>query len=179
MYTSHGHWFAPILLGEVKPDSVSRCGGTELCADCHNEKRRMVSKIILTVPSWLAAQLLVLAKHCPGREVCGYILCDEAMHVLAVFPIPNVHPKPKHHFRMDGNHQVAAMANAAAVGLRIWGMYHSHPEGPETPSEADNENLPVHDCVQAIVLPQLGQVRFYRYDQNNRPQPQPVMFYDG
>lgn len=65
-------------------------------------------------------------------EACGVVVGWQAIRV------PNVHPEPAHYFDMD---PVALMAIYEEHG-DIDGMYHSHPTGMPSPSDADLLNAP-------------------------------------
>jgi hypothetical protein len=45
MYTTHGHWFAPTLPGEVAPKRIYVCGAAPVCPECHEEKMDALSRL--------------------------------------------------------------------------------------------------------------------------------------
>lgn len=61
----------------------------------------------------------------------------EAIHILAVSALPNVHERPQEAFLMDPDHLLEARRGARADGLEVVGVWHGHPLGPATLSSAD------------------------------------------
>lgn len=60
------------------------------------------------------------------------------------------HARARGRFAVDGGEVTAARASAALQGLAIVGRYHSHPNGPATPSRSDQASLPT-GWVEVIV----------------------------
>lgn len=71
-------------------------------------------------------------------EVCGFIMNsadpDTEQFVLDV---PNISRNPRHSWRMAPEFQMVVMANEDDV----FGVWHSHPNGPDGPSETDKKYM--------------------------------------
>ena len=68
-------------------------------------------------------------------EACG-LVAGNNNESTAVFEIPNVLNSPVR-FRMSPEEQLRAFNLIDQNGWEISAIYHSHPEGPETPSKSD------------------------------------------
>ena len=85
-----------------------------------------------------ASQLEVMQSHvqsCLPSEACG-LLAGKAGVVERVMPIRNDAGSAVR-FRMNPREQLAAFDSIDASGLELLGIFHSHPEGPESPSATD------------------------------------------
>lgn len=72
-------------------------------------------------------------------EACGFLLApDDGAAIVATLRAHN-HAAAPDRFAMAPLALVAAAATASARGLRVVGVYHSHPQGEPTPSAADTE----------------------------------------
>jgi proteasome lid subunit RPN8/RPN11 len=69
------------------------------------------------------------------EEACG-LLAGLGGEVLEVIPVPNALRSPVR-YRMDPKDQWRAFQTIEQRGWELVGIYHSHPDGPETPSETD------------------------------------------
>lgn len=73
------------------------------------------------------------------EEACGLLIgMLNGFHAVTVHTIPvtNILHSPTR-FRMDGREQVDAFARMENEGLKLVGIYHSHPHGPPGLSEID------------------------------------------
>lgn len=78
--------------------------------------------------------LMYRARYAYPLEACGFIMNSADPDTdQFVFEVPNIHKNPRHAWQMDPQYQLVAMANEENV-FAIW---HSHPSGPEGPSETD------------------------------------------
>ena len=69
------------------------------------------------------------------EEACG-LLAGRWDRAIQVIPIPNMlHSMVR--FRMDPEDQWAAFKRIEDQGLELVGIYHSHPAGPQGPSQTD------------------------------------------
>jgi len=68
-------------------------------------------------------------------EACGYLAGTEEQ-VVANLRLKNVDASPEH-FSLDPAEQFDAMKRARELGLKLIGIYHSHPESPARPSDED------------------------------------------
>lgn len=78
--------------------------------------------------------LVKRARKAAPLEVCGFIVnsADPDTEQF-VFDVPNVAWDPKHSWQMDPDFQAVAMADEEDV----FGVWHSHPRGPDGPSTTD------------------------------------------
>ena len=77
------------------------------------------------------------------RESCGTLLgrqSESGVQVLRVLEGANLSTENRgEHFELDPAHLVRAELEASEAGLEIVGVWHSHPNQPAVPSEADRE----------------------------------------
>lgn len=69
------------------------------------------------------------------EEACGMVL-GIAGRARQVIPVTNVLHSPLR-FRMHPQEQLAAFERMEQEGLELSAIYHSHPQGPDTPSPTD------------------------------------------
>lgn len=82
-------------------------------------------------------------------EACG-ILAGEAGEVVHVYPIENKLHSPTA-YEMEPGQQLATMLAIEDQGWEITAVYHSHPQGPETPSATDVAQAFYPEIIQVIV----------------------------
>jgi len=92
----------------------------------------------LVISTALLESIRTHARTSSGEECCGLLLGEPgAGRVAATLPAANVAPDPAHFFEIDPAVLLRAHREARAGGPAIIGHYHSHPEGPPTPSPVD------------------------------------------
>jgi proteasome lid subunit RPN8/RPN11 len=91
----------------------------------------------LTLNRSQAAQIIAQARACAPQEACG-VLGGSGGRVLRVYPLTNTLHSPSR-YEADGDELWAAFEDMAGRGWEPepLAIYHSHPRGPETPSETD------------------------------------------
>ncbi len=72
---------------------------------------------------------------CLPQEACG-LLAGTSNVVREVVPVTNQLQSPVR-FRMDPLEQLSAFDWMETRGLELLGIFHSHPAGPDRPSETD------------------------------------------
>jgi proteasome lid subunit RPN8/RPN11 len=85
-----------------------------------------------------ASQLQRMQSHvqsCLPQEACG-LLAGKAGTVHQVIPVTN-EAGSAFSFRMNPREQLAAFDRIEADGLELLGIFHSHPDGPQSPSATD------------------------------------------
>jgi len=83
-------------------------------------------------------RILAHAAEEPRREVCGLLLGQaQPERVEAMVETANVAANPVDSFEIDPTALFAALRAERIGGPRILGHYHSHPNGPPTPSARD------------------------------------------
>lgn len=68
-------------------------------------------------------------------EACGYIIGDKKS-IIGIKKMINIDKSPEH-FSFDTKEQFAALKEAATMGSRLIGVYHSHPSTPARMSDED------------------------------------------
>ncbi len=94
----------------------------------------------------------------PEREVCGLIGARYGIAV-AHYPIANVAPNPRRRYHMDSAAQIAAFRAMRLNGEALAAIYHSHPNGPPTPSPRDLREWSYPEALCLIVGMPGGQAR--------------------
>ena len=82
-------------------------------------------------------------------EACG-LLAGQDNCISDIYIIENILHSPVA-FEMDAQQQIEAMLNAEAQNLELLAAYHSHPQGPQTPSETDISKAYYPELTQIIV----------------------------
>jgi proteasome lid subunit RPN8/RPN11 len=95
----------------------------------------MAEKLILKSGTWQAMRRHV--RHKSPLEACG-LLAGKDNRVELSIGIPNMEPSPVR-FRMNPRAQWRAFQRIEAAGIELLGIYHSHPQGPDHPSQSDIE----------------------------------------
>lgn len=95
----------------------------------------MVEEVALGLPAALAGEIVdhALAGH--PEEVCG-LIAGRGGEPVSVHRGRNISPTPRVTYELDHD-TLALQIQFEEQGLDLWGIYHSHPNGPETPSETD------------------------------------------
>lgn len=73
--------------------------------------------------------------RCAPEEACG-IIAGQNRRAEQVYAITNALHSPTA-FRMEAQEQIDAFLEIEKESKEILAIYHSHPTGPETPSETD------------------------------------------
>lgn len=68
-------------------------------------------------------------------EACGYLAGSEG-RITSYYPLTNIDNR-EDHFSFDPQEQFVAQKSARREGLKIIGVYHSHPVTPARPSTED------------------------------------------
>ena len=70
------------------------------------------------------------------EECCGALLVDQT-GVVSAWPVENAAADRRHGFLISARDSLRVEAFAEVLGLTVAGFYHSHPDGPATPSARD------------------------------------------
>jgi len=100
----------------------------------------------LVIPKTLLDEMLAHVRSDRSQEMCG-LLAGENNRVARVLPVPNVRHDP-YAYRMDGQEFVDALV---ACDWEPLGVYHSHLNGPPTPSATDVAEATLPDSVYVII----------------------------
>ncbi len=87
------------------------------------------------------------------HEICGVLAGDRDTGVVEdVVRVENVSDTPRTNYMMEPEKQLEAVDEVEEErGLDVVGFYHSHPEGPEHPSETDEARATWPDHTYVIV----------------------------
>ena len=108
----------------------------------------MVSSSILSLSSEQIEEMQRHVEDCLPEEGCG-ILGGFADRVEWVIPITNMlHSSTR--FQMDPREQIDAFFKIEEAGGKLIGIYHSHPNGPEFPSESDGRESAFPEAIHII-----------------------------
>lgn len=94
----------------------------------------------LTLPAALADALWAHALREAPRECVGALgghAQEQGALALALYPLPNVSPKPESEYLADPGRLLRAMRAMQNEGFTLVALYHSHPRGPALPSRTD------------------------------------------
>jgi [CysO sulfur-carrier protein]-S-L-cysteine hydrolase len=95
----------------------------------------VVEEVDVRLPDSLAGEIIDHAAAGYPEEVCGLIAGRDG-EPIAVHRGRNISPTPRVAYELDHD-TLARQIQFEDQGLELWGIYHSHPAGPETPSETD------------------------------------------
>jgi proteasome lid subunit RPN8/RPN11 len=94
-----------------------------------------VRRVDLHLPPEMTEQIVAHAQAGYPEEVCGLVAGRDGA-ALAVCAGRNVSPTPTVAYEMDVE-TLMRMVEWEDAGLELLAIYHSHPQGPEGPSETD------------------------------------------
>lgn len=100
-----------------------------------------MSSHVHVLPDPLRERIEACARACYPREACGLLLGRRAagrLEIVDVREARNLAAERAHErFELDPVDHLAAEEHAAAHGLEVVGVWHSHPDRPARPSAAD------------------------------------------
>jgi proteasome lid subunit RPN8/RPN11 len=108
------------------------------------------------------------------REVCG-VLAGRRTHdgappddaaadrASTVHRVPNAAARPRTEYELDPEATLRTIESIEAAGDDLIGFYHSHPESPARPSDADRAQATWTGYVYLIVSPAEDAVRAWRW----------------
>ena len=108
-----------------------------------------VTPVALNLPPELLAQIIAHARAGYPEEICGLVAGREG-HAVAVVPGRNISPTPRVAYEMDAV-TLMRMVEWEDTGLDLLAIYHSHPQGPDEPSETDLAQATYPDAAYIIV----------------------------
>ena len=116
-----------------------------------------------TLPAAVKRAIVSHARKDAPRECCGFLV-GRGTRVMFALPVRNCDPKPTTGFQIDPAEHIAVrrVLRQMSPGVEIIGVYHSHPNGPATPSPRDIAESHYPDWIFAIVGAKGRTVRAYR-----------------
>jgi proteasome lid subunit RPN8/RPN11 len=106
----------------------------------------MPKQLYLTRDQW--DQMRAEVESRAPEEACGLLAGSQGL-VRKVFLIDNTLHSPTR-FRMDPVQQWQAFQQIEQNGWELFGIFHSHPQGPESPSDTDLAEAFYPDVVHLI-----------------------------
>jgi len=94
-------------------------------------------KIFITKTHW--EEMLEDVEQKDPNEACGLLagsIIKRGYKVLSVIPTQNVLHSP-YRYQVEPEEQLKAFIQIEEKGWELLGTFHSHPDGPETPSQTD------------------------------------------
>ena len=91
---------------------------------------------ILKISHLLYTQLLKHAQAACPEEIVG-ILAGSQQTIGQILPLQNVAAFPEREFVADPEGMLRAFKHLRTQNLKLLAFYHSHPNGPATPSRTD------------------------------------------
>lgn len=104
----------------------------------------------ITISRKLMQQLLHAAQATPDIEVCGLIAARDTIPYHC-YPIQNIATQPQTRFLLDAKQQITTLTHMREQGETLFGIYHSHPTGPATPSKTDVQLAAYPDALHFII----------------------------
>jgi proteasome lid subunit RPN8/RPN11 len=110
----------------------------------------MTAKIF--IPGTIKNQIIEQASRCFPEEACG-IIAGVKNRAVEFIPVTNELHSPTR-FRMDAVEQLNALLRLEDTGLDLLAITHSHPSGPDHPSQTDLEEFTYPNTIYLICTPQ-------------------------
>lgn len=109
----------------------------------------------------LHGRLVAIARAALPNEACGLLAgpslhgeAGERVRVESVWPVENAHRSP-HRFALDGAQMLEVEDRIESGGVRVIGVFHSHPTSQAVPSATDRADAaswdPQHRFVHVLV----------------------------
>ena len=117
-------------------------------------------------------QLFAHARKDLPIEACGYLAEKDGV-VCQHFEMTNTDQSPEH-FSLDPNEQFAVFEKTREMGLKIRGVYHSHPSTPARPSQEDIKlafDPSVSYVIMSLIDPEIAIKSFRIEDGEVDPEP--------
>ena len=131
-------------------------------------------QVTIRIPAVVIDVMVENAERDYPRETCGVLVGKHEGAVLRAIPIPNRAEKSTR-YEFDPLIFRDVERDADAQGLRVIGIYHSHPDHPAMPSETDRA-LAWPDYLYVILAVKRGKVtdiRVWRFPERSAL-PEPV-----
>lgn len=103
----------------------------------------------LTIAGTAFREMLAAARAAAPLEACG-LLAGNGEHATKCYTLANADASPEH-FSMKPEEQFAAVKDMRAAGLKMLGIWHSHPASPARMSAEDMRLAYTPDAVYVIV----------------------------
>jgi proteasome lid subunit RPN8/RPN11 len=97
---------------------------------------------MLEISKEVQAQIYAHGEAAFPDEGAGFLLgTDNPRRITAILGLPNVHAEAANHnrFLIDAQDYLKGELEAERLGLDVLGIFHSHPNSPNTPSQYDRD----------------------------------------
>lgn len=98
----------------------------------------------------ILADMLRHARQQPAQECCGLLAGRERL-ITRIFPAKNAAADAAKHYEIAPKELFDFMRQMRAEGLRLLGIFHSHPNGTNEPSLGDIERAYYPDTAYFII----------------------------
>ena len=95
---------------------------------------------MLHIPKSILEQLQALAASARPLEIVGLLGGTELTRISTLIPLENSAPDPTRRFEAERHSLVHGLKILRESRLELCALYHSHPNGPASPSKVDLEN---------------------------------------
>lgn len=118
---------------------------------------------MIRLPAQAAEAILVHAENCLPNEACGLLAFDSDGDLRMVYPLTNSDPSPVG-YTIDPVEHFRSLQHAERHGWELGGAFHSHVNGPATPSSVDVAQAAEPEWLWLVVGPVVGvtELRAYR-----------------
>jgi proteasome lid subunit RPN8/RPN11 len=113
----------------------------------------------LQLPDDVRRAIHAHAESCAPNECCGLLASDPEGRLRFAYPLTNTQPSPVS-YTIDPDEHFGALCHAEDRGWEVSGVFHSHPNGPATPSAIDIRGA--LDPAWVYLIAGRGQIRGYR-----------------
>jgi proteasome lid subunit RPN8/RPN11 len=110
----------------------------------------MNTPAIVSLPRSLTNQMLHHAQSDPAQEVCGLVGAKNNTP-CSIYPITNKASDPTCRFQLDEAEQIQAMQTMRTHQETLFAIYHSHPQGTDSPSSLDIEMASYPEAIYLII----------------------------
>jgi len=116
--------------------------------------------VVITLPRAVRDAILELAQAALPHECAGLIV-GKSWQTARALALRNVAEQPETAYRAEPQALLDALKALDDSGEALLAIYHSHPQGPATPSDIDLREAR-YDVPQLIAVPGTGTVRAFR-----------------
>ncbi|OVE85227.1 hypothetical protein B2G88_11120 [Natronolimnobius baerhuensis] len=121
---------------------------------------------VLVIPTDVREAILERARDGSPAEICGILggeFTPDESRVCSQYPAENVADSPRTRYRIDPEEQLEVFERLEGRGEQIVGFYHTHPRGPDRPSETDARQATWPDRSYLIISLEPPAVRSWRW----------------
>jgi [CysO sulfur-carrier protein]-S-L-cysteine hydrolase len=124
----------------------------------------VLGNLVLSLSAWQT--MIQSVSNCLPEEGCG-LLAGVGDYIHEVIPVENIEHSPVR-YRMAPQDQLKAFLHMEEKSLELLGIYHSHPQGPETPSETDIAEAYYPEAIYVIISKMTSEWRMRGFSLQNK-----------